>query len=178
MLKARTCGHSAPSAGGRLALRSQLLSQAFQAWSSWSCSRPTSSLQATGTQRLRARVSTGPALTGADSAAGAALAPAGGAADRGTGAGAGVNVDAGNAVTGAASSRGKGGALPQATRLPRMASPPHAKRKRPMTLILLEALGAGLIFVAIVWWTMFSGRKNGELPPPPDSDDDSKPPKA
>ena len=32
-----------------------------------------------------------------------------------------------------------------------------------MTLLLLEALGAGLIFVGIVWWTMFSGRKNGEI---------------
>ena len=27
-----------------------------------------------------------------------------------------------------------------------------------MLLILLEALGAGLILVLIVWWTMFSGR--------------------
>lgn len=34
-----------------------------------------------------------------------------------------------------------------------------------MTLLLLEALGAGLIFIGIIWWTMFSGRKNGELPP-------------
>ena len=33
----------------------------------------------------------------------------------------------------------------------------------PMTLLLLEALGALLIFVFIIWWTMFSGRKNGEL---------------
>ncbi|MBA3593372.1 MAG: hypothetical protein M3Q12_05130 [Pseudomonadota bacterium] len=32
-----------------------------------------------------------------------------------------------------------------------------------MTLLLLEALGALLILVFIVWWTMFSGRKNGEL---------------
>ena len=31
-----------------------------------------------------------------------------------------------------------------------------------MDLILLEALGALLILVAIVWWTMFSGRKGGE----------------
>jgi hypothetical protein len=31
-----------------------------------------------------------------------------------------------------------------------------------MALLLLEALGALLIFVFIVWWTMFSGRKNGE----------------
>ena len=32
-----------------------------------------------------------------------------------------------------------------------------------MTLLLLEALGALLIFIFIIWWTMFSGRKNGEL---------------
>jgi hypothetical protein len=32
-----------------------------------------------------------------------------------------------------------------------------------MTLLLLEALGAGLIFIAIIWWTMFSGRPRGEL---------------
>jgi hypothetical protein len=33
-----------------------------------------------------------------------------------------------------------------------------------MTLLLLEALGAGLILVGIIWWTMFSGRNKGELP--------------
>ena len=33
-----------------------------------------------------------------------------------------------------------------------------------MGLILLEALMALAILVAIVWWTMFSGRKKGELP--------------
>jgi hypothetical protein len=32
-----------------------------------------------------------------------------------------------------------------------------------MTLLLLEALGALLIFVFIIWWTMFSGRNKGEL---------------
>jgi hypothetical protein len=32
-----------------------------------------------------------------------------------------------------------------------------------MGLIVLEALGALLLLVLIVWWTMFSGRKNGEL---------------
>ncbi|MFC5607302.1 hypothetical protein [Variovorax soli] len=32
-----------------------------------------------------------------------------------------------------------------------------------MALILLEALGALLVLVLIVWWTMFSGRKGGEL---------------
>ena len=32
-----------------------------------------------------------------------------------------------------------------------------------MVLILLEALGALLLLVLIVWWTMFSGRAKGEL---------------
>ncbi len=31
-----------------------------------------------------------------------------------------------------------------------------------MWVILLEAFAAGLVFVLIVWWTMFSGRKGGE----------------
>ena len=34
-----------------------------------------------------------------------------------------------------------------------------------MSLLLLEALGALLVLLLIVWWTMFSGRKQGELPP-------------
>ncbi len=33
-----------------------------------------------------------------------------------------------------------------------------------MGLILLEALGALILLVLIVWWTMFSGRSKGELP--------------
>ena len=32
-----------------------------------------------------------------------------------------------------------------------------------MGLILLEALGALVLLVGIVWWTMFSGRKGGEI---------------
>jgi hypothetical protein len=36
-----------------------------------------------------------------------------------------------------------------------------------MGLILLEALGALLLLLGIVWWTMFSGRPKGELPPAP-----------
>jgi len=31
-----------------------------------------------------------------------------------------------------------------------------------MWVILLEALGALVVLVAIVWWTMFAGRKRGE----------------
>ena len=50
-----------------------------------------------------------------------------------------------------------------------------------MTLLLLEALGALLIFIFIVWWTMFSGRHKGELPPqeeshPADKKDPPQPP--
>lgn len=47
-----------------------------------------------------------------------------------------------------------------------------------MVLLLLEAFGALALLLFIVWWTMFSGRKKGELPaqsrpeaakaPPPD----------
>lgn len=33
-----------------------------------------------------------------------------------------------------------------------------------MVLIFIEALGAGVLLVLIVWWTMFSGRVKGELP--------------
>lgn len=40
-----------------------------------------------------------------------------------------------------------------------------------MSLLLIEALGALVLLLLIVWWTMFSGRRNGELPsaePTPD----------
>ena len=112
MLKARTWGHSAAKGVGRLALRSQLLSQAFQAWSSASCSKPTTSLQGAGTQRLRARLMTGPELAGAGSEEASGVdgdedgdAAGGGSATRGRG---------GSAV--------KGGALPQAATIPKMAT--------------------------------------------------------
>jgi hypothetical protein len=41
-------------------------------------------------------------------------------------------------------------------------------RRCVMTWLLLEALGAGVLLVLIVWWTMFSGRQGGE-PPKDDS---------
>jgi hypothetical protein len=37
------------------------------------------------------------------------------------------------------------------------------REKLVMALLLLEALGALLLLVFIVWWTMFSGRQGGEL---------------
>jgi hypothetical protein len=43
-----------------------------------------------------------------------------------------------------------------------------------MTLLLLEALGALVLLVFIVWWTMFSGRRGGELPPEDETTPDTK----
>lgn len=34
-----------------------------------------------------------------------------------------------------------------------------------MWLIVLEAAAALAVLVFVVWWTMFSGRRGGELPP-------------
>jgi cbb3-type cytochrome oxidase subunit 3 len=44
-----------------------------------------------------------------------------------------------------------------------------------MGLILLEALAAGLVFILIIWWTMFSGRKKGELHDEAESEADRQP---
>jgi hypothetical protein len=76
------------------------------------------------------------------------------------------------------------GATEQPTKLPTIAANAQHKRKRVikrngtwvMVLILLEALLALLLFVVIVWWTMFSGRTKGELPPVDASDPDDKKP--
>lgn len=54
-----------------------------------------------------------------------------------------------------------------------------------MFLLLLEALAALVLLIFIVWWTMFSGRKKGELPADAEQDkradtastDSSEPPK-
>lgn len=87
---------------------------------------------------------------------------------------AGVGVDAGGAA-GADGSGGRispgaglgagGGAELQAASKPRI----HSDDERPvrrktvtMWLILLEAFGAMLVLVLIVWWTMFAGRHKGE----------------
>jgi hypothetical protein len=34
-----------------------------------------------------------------------------------------------------------------------------------MWLIVLEAMAALAVLVFVVWWTMFSGRRGGEMPP-------------
>jgi hypothetical protein len=61
--------------------------------------------------------------------------------------------------------RGSGVVLHEASNATKaiMAAVCVAREKTVMALLLLEALGALLILVFIVWWTMFSGRKNGEL---------------
>jgi hypothetical protein len=51
----------------------------------------------------------------------------------------------------------------------------HQKTTR-MLLLLLEALLAGLLFIGIIWWTMFSGRKGGELPPQDDTEQSDRKP--
>ena len=52
--------------------------------------------------------------------------------------------------------------LEQAVRMPTISAIP-ALRRETMALILLEALLALTILVVIVWWTMFAGRKKGEI---------------
>jgi hypothetical protein len=78
-------------------------------------------------------------------------------------------------------STGAGGALEQPDRLPTIASTDAVSRavihraaawfrlihrSCCMALLLLEALLALVILIAIVWWTMFSGRDKGELKAP------------
>jgi len=65
---------------------------------------------------------------------------------------------------------GAGGVV-QAARMPKISNRPTLSavgRPSPlrsvMHLLYLQALGALLILVFIIWWTMFCGRKNGELP--------------
>ena len=62
---------------------------------------------------------------------------------------------------GAGAGKRSGGAVAQAlSKASRTAG--RAGDNRGMWLILLEALGALLLLILIVWWTMFSGRQRGE----------------
>jgi hypothetical protein len=95
------------------------------------------------------------------------------AAGSATGAAIGTGLGAG-AAGGAA-----GGALgltaqPKSQTLPTMTLT-HLDTTR-MLLLLLEALLAGLLLIGIVWWTMFSGRKDGELPPENDTEQSDRKP--
>jgi hypothetical protein len=144
MLKRRTSPHRAANGGCGF---SQLFNQAFQASNKLSLPHPGNASQGTGTQRLRACTTAGAFTTAGALTAG----------ERGDSTGALVAM----------------GTLPQAASVPTIASQHPHIRTRLMTLLLLEALGAGLIFVGIIWWTMFSGRENGELPQDDDKDKNS-----
>jgi len=69
------------------------------------------------------------------------------------------------------------GNMPQALRLPTMNAVIRKRAARAagstrqvkteqklMWLIVLEAVGALAVLIFVVWWTMFSGRRQGELP--------------
>ena len=51
----------------------------------------------------------------------------------------------------------------QAANRPKIRHHENHPTQSQMGLIVLEALVAGGLLVAIVWWTMFSGREKGEL---------------
>jgi hypothetical protein len=79
-------------------------------------------------------------------------------------------------MEGTLSSTGTGpsrGAVEHAASTPRMAAGQARRPKRrknfDMWVILLEALGALVLLVFIVWWTMFAGRKRGERKPTDDA---------
>jgi hypothetical protein len=46
---------------------------------------------------------------------------------------------------------------------PRISAPAAAQVRRFMWLIIIEALAALGLLIFIVWWTMFSGRRRGEV---------------
>jgi hypothetical protein len=76
-------------------------------------------------------------------------------------------------ATGALALGERTGALPQAASIPTIRVNPHRTKECAMLLLLLEALGAGLLLIGIIWWTMFSGRPGGEAPA---AEDTKKPP--
>jgi hypothetical protein len=65
---------------------------------------------------------------------------------------------------GAAGPGASGGGLEQPASNPRIAAGSRALRTFDMWVLFLEAFGAVLLLVLIVWWTMFHGRRNGERP--------------
>jgi len=50
------------------------------------------------------------------------------------------------------------------------------KRRNDMLLIFLEAMLALVLFLLLIWWTMFSVRKGGELHRDADEAPDAQPP--
>jgi len=128
-----------------------------------SCGQPGKSSTATGTQRLRpSPLGNTSALADAAGAAGGAIVGAGGGSANGCaggGAGGGKEAAGGNGMLGLDAGVAHDTSMPTIDKLINAFSNPTKR----MLLILLEALGAGLLLVLIVWWTMFHGRQGGEL---------------
>jgi hypothetical protein len=157
--------------------RVQLCSQAGQASFRASASSPGKSDQGTGTQRLLGCTIAGGKVDEGDKGGGVVAAVDG--------------PDVGELAEGlSGTGASKTGANEQPAKLPTIAANAQHERSRGvkrngtwiMVLILLEALLALVLFVVIVWWTMFSGRNKGELPPAkpakpskPAEPDDKKP---
>jgi hypothetical protein len=138
MLRRLTSAHKAAKGATGF---SQLLIHAFQASNKLSSAKPGKSGHATGTHRLLVWPIAPPAAGG--TLAAGALLP--------------------GWLVGAPEGATTTGALPQAASIPTMQATLNHAGNENMTLLLLEALGAGLLLVGIIWWTMFSGRKNGEI---------------
>jgi hypothetical protein len=140
---ARACAHT-PAQGA--AGRSQPRSKAGQSSLPRSASQPGSSAQRAGTQRERARRIV-PSAIGVAAAGWVTTAAAG--------------LSSGGAGS-------SGGALEHAASNPRIAAGTQARRRFragrtfDMWILFLEAFGAVLLLVLIVWWTMFHGRSKGE----------------
>lgn len=162
------CAHNPAQPG---AGRSQPRSSAGQSSDGRSLAQPGNSCQALATQRERTWTIVAP---------GTAPAGAAGVAEPGSCIGAGEAGPAGvmggetGGETGGGPSGGTGGAAHAASN-PRIAAPapPRSPMDRrtdnlPMWIILLEALGALVVLLLIVWWTMFSGRTRGERRGSPD----------
>ena len=79
--------------------------------------------------------------------------PAGGALGAGLGAGGALEQPANKLISSTA-------IMPARANARRAAD---LSRREFMLLFMLEAFAALLLFIFIIWWTMFSGRKNGEL---------------
>jgi len=157
MASRRASTHTAPQAGAGC---SQLRNSAGHVSAIRSRPQPGRSDQAAATQRAFGR-----SIVGADAGEAGA-----GAVDAAVAAGPPVlrpGVPGGGVAC--AGPGGTIGGLEQAavsaSVVPRMAlaARPLAFRKaHVMWVILLEALGALLLLVFIVWWTMFAGRRRGE----------------
>ena len=149
--RARSQSGAQPGGG-----RSQPRWNADQSSALRSLSQPGSSLQVAGIQRERAR-----AIGWASGGVDVVTAGAGVAGSAGTAAGVAVGGRGSRLSSGAGGWDGVD-EQPAIPRIPAANKLAAHRKTTDMWLILLEAFGALAVLVLIVWWTMFSGRRNGE----------------